>query len=116
MATGDRGMRLTLVWRLRFSDDIRGRRSRDVHRSGAEICPRGEREARGCIKLVAGGGTKGTGMQCNARANAVACGTAVSAVASGPSAACLLWLPALVATGMGLGVMRRRGPIGSSVP
>ena len=34
---------------------------------------------------------------CNARADAVACGTAVSAVASGPPAG-LLWLPALVAS------------------
>jgi len=37
------------------------------------------------------------GLQCDARADAVACGTAVSAVASGPPAG-LLWLPALVAS------------------
>ena len=47
-----------------------------------EIARERETEARGCIKLVAGGG-----MQCNAgdetrRDDAVACGTAVSAVAS----------------------------------
>jgi len=48
---------------------------------------------------------------CNARADAVACGTAVSAVASGPPCR-----PALAARAGGFGVGRIGGPTGSSVP